>query len=229
MTLTTNAALRMSKEAAQQWALVGPGPTTGPTLWSPLPQHRLLTSAWSGRSLPKGVARGAGLGRHARVRWYHCDGYQAGPTSELLARPVAVRAGPQGSARTVFSLGDENIKLILSRNQQVWPVCLNLFSVHTSLVCRLFCGEWLSFGAPDLAVDQKVSGCLSRLLDLWSLCSSLLHVFGDARCRSRVTWTQPRPTCTSRSVSRHEYKWRRLQTPSHTKRAESNALVPDRV
>ena len=111
----------MSEKLPNCRALVGPWSHNWPDTVVPGPNIAFMDEClqfWEEHL--KGVAPGElGWANTPRVRWYHCDGViKPGPA--VSSWPGRWQSGPasQGSARTVFSLGEEN-KLAMSEDSAI--------------------------------------------------------------------------------------------------------------
>ena len=195
----------MSDKLPNCRALVGPWSHNWPDTVVPGPNIAFMDEClrfWDEHL--KGVTPGRDISWAATplVRWFHCDGVMR-PGPAVTSWPGRWRSGPasQGSGRTVFRLGEEN-KLTsceesASPNILAQPVSVSFSGessvTHLSLMLSgrlgsagLFCGEWLSFGAPDLANDQRSVAAYHACWTSEPL-QQPLHVFGrcevDIRCR----------------------------------------------
>jgi hypothetical protein len=119
----------------------------------------------------KGLDRG--YDKKPKVRWYLCNGILP-PGPSVTSWPGKWQAGvkSQGSEAVTLALS-HNHKLVQGEGKMEKPS-----SISFSGSAGLMCGEWLSFGAPDLPGDQRMS---SQFQACWFSDSQKtdLHVFGQ--------------------------------------------------
>merc|ERR1719228_984450 len=168
----TNCALRMAQTLPKCQALVGPWSHNWPDEAVPGPNIGFMDEclAWWDQHL-KGTDRG--YGQKPKVRWYLCNGVIP-PGPSVLSWPGHWMAGgrSEGDTKVVFNLADNHLML------QDMTKMVDAVSVSFSGSAGLTCGEWLSFGAPDLPGDQRIT---SQYQACWytNKLESELHIFGQ--------------------------------------------------
>merc|ERR1719228_3147971 len=168
----TNCALRMAQTLPQCQAIVGPWSHNWPDEAVPGPNIGFMDEClqyWDQHL--KGLDRG--YDKKPKVRWYLCNGILP-PGPSVTSWPGQWQAGvkSQGSEAVTLALSD-NHKLVRGEGKMEKPL-----SISFSGSAGLMCGEWLSFGAPDLPGDQRLS---SQFQACWFSDSQKtdLHVFGQ--------------------------------------------------
>ena len=148
----TNAALRMSQNLPNCRAIIGPWSHNWPDTVLPGPNIAFMDEClqfWEEHL--KGV--GGKWESMPRLRWYQCHGIVA-PAPSVLSWPGHWQSGDgKEEGRVMFRFSDDGKLSPLQRSNP--GLLASPVSVAFSGSAGLHCGEWLSFGAPDLANDQR--------------------------------------------------------------------------
>ena len=154
----TNANLRMAKKLPNCKAIIGPWSHNWPDTAIPGPNIAFMDEClqfWNEHL--KGVPDQNQVKWQytPRVRWFQCNGVIP-PGPSVMTWPGQWQCDQEAngdSARIVFTFSDDN-KLCSLDSASVKQLSRPI-TVPFSGSAGLFCGEWLSFGAPDLAGDQR--------------------------------------------------------------------------
>jgi len=169
----TNCALRMAQTLPKCQAIVGPWSHNWPDEAVPGPNIGFMDEclAWWDQHL-KGMDRG--YDQKAKVRWFLCNGVvPPGPSVESWPGQWQAGERSEGSSTVVYTLSDDCL-MKQGQSKMSKPV-----SISFSGSAGLMCGEWLSFGAPDLPGDQRVA---SQFQACWfsETLETDFHIFGQA-------------------------------------------------
>jgi len=148
----TNANLRMSSSLPSCRAIIGPWSHNWPDEAVPGPNINFMGEClgWWDQHL-KGQEMG--VMDKPKVRWFLCQGTMP-PAPSVKCWPGQWFEGDEieGKEKMVLNLSNNHLLTCDTKNSSTG---MDPVSVSFSGNAGLFCGEWLSFGAPDLPADQR--------------------------------------------------------------------------
>lgn len=175
----TRPALRMAQTLPNCRTIVGPWSHNWPDEAAPGPNIGFMDEClgWWDAHL-----KGRGGGEGVRVRWFQAQGVERpGPWVEKWQGAWQQGEASQGGEVITYSLGSSGALEVGPDASMATPVTV-AFSGDAGLAC----GEWLSFGGPDLPADHRRVAAFQAAWTSPPL-EHDLHIFGEVEAKVEVS------------------------------------------